>query len=216
MTLNRHYIRTGLLIMFVISSSPSQETYSSDENALSGSLFFGRYNTDNRWGGGFSYSLKGFIQLSYTRSSVLTEGRFSNFENEYFLRLYAPQKKRIFVSAGVGYLYGKVSTELWKNYPLVLTSQGIGFEGALHLVAEDSKTRRVIVSISYLYFEPEQKLETPEIRLIDTELARALSADVAAVYYLGQLGLVIGPRLTFDSDFKNAFVGVHCTVLIRH
>lgn len=209
-------IRTGLLIIFFVSSVLPQETYVSDENTVSGSLFFGRYNTENRWGGGFSYSLKGLIQLSYTRSSVLTENGVSNFENEYFLRIYAPQKKWFFTSIGVGYLYGKISTELWRNYPLVLTSQGVGFEGALHLVAEDSKTRRVVVSISYLYFEPEEELQTPEIRLIDTELARAFSADVAVVYYLDQIGLVIGPRLALDSDFKNVFFGAHFTLLIRH
>ena len=209
-------MRTGLLIIFFVSSVQSQETYVSYENAISGSLFFGRYNTENRWGGGGSYSLKGFIQLSYTRSSVLTDNRISNFESEYFLRFYAPQKKRFFISAGVGYLYGKVSTELWKNYPLVVTSQGVGFEGGLHLVTEDSKTRRIVVSMSYLYFQPEQELQTPDIRAIGTEFARALSADIAVVYYLGQIGLVIGPRIALDSDFKNAFLGVHSTFLIRH
>ena len=67
-----------------------------------------------------------------------------------------------------------------------------------------------------MYFEPDQELQTPEVRATYTELARSLSTDVAVVYYLGYMGFVIGPRIAFDSDFKNVFLGVHSTVLMRH
>jgi hypothetical protein len=209
-------IQTVILTILVVRSSLSQEVYLSHENAVSASIFVGRYNTDNKWGFKFSYSLKGLVQLSYTRSSVLTKERISNFQNEYFLRLYAPQEKRFFFSIGAGYLYQKVSTQLWRDYPVILTSDGLGFEGGVHFVTEDTTTRRVVVSVFYMYFKPNQELQTPEILAIDSKLARSLSVDVAVVYYLGRVGLVIGPRIALDADFKNLFFGLHSSFLIKH
>lgn len=209
-------MRIGILLIFLVGSAFSQETYVSNENAASVGGFLGRYNTDNEWGITGSYSLRGFLQLSYTRSSILTDEKVSNFQDQYFLRFYVPPEKRFFFSVGAGYLYQKVSTELWRNFPLVVISEGLGFEGSLHLVTEDSKTRRVVLSLSYMYFEPNTELRTPEVRVIDATLARSLMADVAVVYYLGQIGLLVGPRIALDSDFKNLFIGLHSGFLIRH
>ena len=214
--ISRHMIRAVALSWIFMSSAPSQEPYASNANAASASFSLGRYNTDNKWGFGISYSLKGLLQLSYTRSSILTNEHIDNFQNEYFLRFYAPQQKRFFVSFGVGYLYQKASRDLWKNYPLVFISNGVGFQGGLHLVTEDTKTTRVVVSVLYTYFEPDVELRTPEVRLIQSMLARSISCDVGIIYYLGQIGFVVGPSIALDSDFKNAFFGLQSSFLIRH
>lgn len=209
-------MKVAFLTICFIGSAFSQGTYVSNENAASAGLSFGRYNTDAKYGFGCAYSLKGFLDLSFTRSSILTEEHMTNFQNEYFLRLYAPKENRFFFSVGVGYLYQRLITDLWNGFPFVVISDGVAFEGGFHLITEDSKTRRVIASVSYMYFEPNEELQTPTTLAADTKLARSLSLDVAVVYYLNQIGLIIGPRIALDSDFKNVFLGLHSTVLIRH
>ncbi len=208
-----------LIVLFVIlftASAYSQETYVSNENSVSVSSFWGRYNNDNKWGITCSYALKGFLQLSYTRSSVLMEEHVDNFQNEYFMRLYMPQQKQFFISIGCGYIYQRVATEPWNGFPVMFTSQGIGLEGGIHLASEDSKTRRIVVSLFYMYYRPHEEMQTPTIRTREINLARSFSADVAVVYYLGQAGLVIGPRIALDSDFRNVFMGLHVSFLLRH
>jgi hypothetical protein len=85
-----------------------------------------------------------------------------------------------------------------------------------YLVAEDRITRRVVVSLIYTYLEPTLELQTPEMHTIDSDLARSLSFDIALIYYFGQVGLVIGPRMALDSDFQNVFVGLHTAILFKH
>src|SRR5712671_5981485 len=182
--IGRHIMQAVAFSCIFVAKAFSQEPYVSNEHTVSASFFAGRYNTDGKWGAACSYSLKGVLQLSYGRSSVLTGEHVDNFQNEYFLRLYAPQKRRFFLSFGAGYLYQESRMDLWSNYPLLLVSKGVGFEGGLHLVTEDSKSRRVVVSLFYFYFEPETELRTPEIREIERKLARSISADVAVIYYL--------------------------------
>lgn len=213
----RRYAISAVAFGWIVASCAlSQERYLSNENAISAGLFFGRYGTDNKWGFECSYSLKGVLQLSYTRSSALVKGPFNNFQNEYFLRVYAPQARRLFFSVGGGYIYQKVNTELWKGFPLGFVREGVAFEGALHLVTEHSQTRRIVVSIAYMYFRPTEELHAPALLTSETKPAHSFTADVAVVYYLGKVVLVVGPRVALDSDFKNVFAGVHSSLLIRH
>lgn len=83
-------MQINILTILLASFALSQETYLSNKKAALVGFFIGRYGTDTRWGIRDSYSLKGLLQLSYTRSSVLTKKHISNFQKEYFLRLYAP------------------------------------------------------------------------------------------------------------------------------
>ena len=209
-------MRIALVLICLAGSAFSQETYLSRENAFSAGLFFGRYNSASKWGARCSYSLKGFLDLSYSRSSILTKAHTANFQDEYFLRMYFPQERRIFFSVGAGSLYQKVSAELWKNFPLEYTSDGVGLEGGVHFVTEASETRRSVVSISYLYFEPITKLRTPAGSIVDIKFDRAFSFEVAVVYFLGRIALVVGPKFALDSDFKNVFLGLHSSFLLRH
>jgi len=209
----------GLILSIAVvsfSSALSQQTYVPNENAFSASLFIGRYNAEYKWGFQGSYALLGIVQVSYTRSSVLSDPHVKNFQEEYFLRVYGPRAKRFFISLGIGYLYQKVGPELLLGFPVVVKTHGVGFEGGLHYVAENSETRRTVVSVSYLHFKPREELLVPGRSFMSDKFARSVSVDVAVVYYLGQVGLVVGPRITLDTDFRNVFFGVQSSFLIRH
>ena len=209
-------MKAAILAIFFINAAFSQGKYVSNENALSAGLLFGRYGTDNKYGFTGSYSVNGFLDFSFTRSSILTEESISNFQNEYFLRVYAPKKNRFFVSAGLGYLYQQFKTDLWKDFPLVFINKGVAFEGGLHLVTEEETTRRVIMSISYMYFAPTEELRTPAFVTVDSKLTRAVVFDATVVYYFGYVGAAIGPTVALDSDFNNVFFGLHSSIMLRH
>lgn len=58
--------------------------YLSKENGLSLGFVYGGNKDGSKISFAASYSLLGFIDLSYTRSTFLDEEDTNNFQNEYF------------------------------------------------------------------------------------------------------------------------------------
>lgn len=209
-------MRTLLLTLFFTSSALSQGAYLSRENAFSASSFYGRYDTDSKLGFAVAYSIQGFFDVSFARSSILTEEDISNFQNEYFIRGYLFRENSFFFSGGLGYLYQETRIELWRDFPLHSTSKGIIYEGALHFAPGDEKTRRVVISVSYRYSEPTTELRMPTVVINESNPARSFILDIAVVQHVGRVGLVIGPKVVLDHDSKNVFWGLSFAAMIRH
>jgi hypothetical protein len=208
-------MKAGLAMVFLISSAFSQATYVSTDNALSAGFAYGRYNAEDKFGFSCSYALMGFLEASFTRTWI-PDMNIRNFQHEYFLKLYGPKKSRFFISAGIGYLHRELRTELWRDFPLLITTRGIALEAGVHLVAQEAASRRVILSLFYAYLKPTEELRTPTSRGINSGLARSVQFDAGVAYHLGNLSLIIGPTLALDSDFENVFFGLHAGAMVRH
>ncbi|MBI5471446.1 MAG: hypothetical protein HY961_03785 [Ignavibacteriae bacterium] len=204
-----------LLTLLSFCSAYSQGKLVADEFAFSTDVHFGRYATDNRFGFGCGLVLKGVVELSFARSTVLTKGPVLNFEHRFFLRIFAPKPKRYFISVGGGYVSQSSSTELWKDFPLELTAKGIAFEVGLHVVLEELATRRIVASFAYTYFRPRVEMRVPMRLFTESKLSRSVAFDINAVYHLGHFDLAFGPGFALESDFRNAFVGLRCNVVVK-
>ena len=209
-------MKTIVLIIVLVSSAFSQGTYLSDENGLSAGLIYGKYSSESKFGYTASFSLKGFLDLSYTRTSISSKEKSSNFQNEYFLRAYAFKKNKIFASIALGYLYGEAKTELWKDFTLKVVSDGFAFEGGIHYSNTIQKNKRMVISFIYRYFEPTIKMQAPSVNTTSSDLNRAYRIDAALIYYFSQLGVAIGPSFVMEYDIGNAFFGLNLQIIFRH
>jgi hypothetical protein len=193
--------------------------YLSRENGLSLGFMYGKNKDGSKLSFAGSYSLLGFIDLSYTRSTFLDKENTSNFQNEYFIRAYFLKEKiPVFLSGSIGYIYQKAETELWNNFPLTVTQEGLAYEMGLHLsaVMKDKINPKLIVSIIYRYFNPEETIRVPTATITDKKIIRSLMFEAAIIYYFSQIGIVIGPRFVVDNNFENHFYGFNLTFMLRH
>jgi hypothetical protein len=193
--------------------------YLSRENGLSLSFMYGGNKYASKLSFAASYSLLGFVDLSYARSTFLDEENTNNFKNEYFLRAYILKEKLpFFFSGSFGYVYQKAETELWNNFPLTVTQEGLAYEMGLHLSAaiKDEINPKLVVSIIYRYFNPEETIRVPTATITDKKIIRSLMFEAAIIYYFSQIGIVIGPRFVVDNNFENHFYGFNLTFMFRH
>ena len=210
------FMRILFLTIALINCAFSQGMYLTNENGLSAGMFYGRYDTDNKYGFTATYSIKGYFDFTYTRSSILAEERTDNFQNEYFLRGYLLKENKIFISGAFGYIYQKVKTELWKNFTLQETNKGVAYEAGIHFTPEDLKKNKVVVSVFYRYFNLTEELRTPTITNTNLKPNRSLIFDIAVIYFIGQIGIVAGPRVILDFDYKNLYAGLNLSFIISH
>lgn len=205
-----------VLTVLLATSAFGQGAYVANEHALAAGFQVGRYSSELLYGYGVSYTLAGSLEMSFMRSTVSTGNPVRNFQHEYFLRFYVPKPRRFFISAGAGYLYHEIRGELWRGFPFVITLEGVALEGGLHYVAEESSTRRIVLSVSYMHM-----LARPELRVLTTiipgaERSRSITFGTGALFYFGRFGLVVGPRVSVDTGFENVFYGLHLSGVFLH
>lgn len=197
----------------------SQGRYLSRENGLSLGFLYGRSQYGNNLSFTGSYSLSGFIDLSYAHSTFLDERKTNNFQDEYFIRAYILKEKLpFFFSGSAGYIYNKTEYDLWKDFPLRITQEGFAYELGMHLtsIRKDNRNPKIVVSIIYRYFNPEETTSVPEQSVMINKFIRSLTAEAALIYYFSNLGIVIGPRFVADNDFKYELYGFDLTFILRY
>ncbi|GEM_PF-5732563 len=199
-----------------ISFAGAQEPLASHTNAASANFFIGDYNGNPRMGLGLSYALKGFLQVSYNRSTVKNDQRVKNFQDDYFLRIYAPPQEGFILSLGVGYIYQWARADILTDYRVEEIIKGVGLQGGLHVIMKDSEKQRITFSASYTHFEPGIEQQSPEVQVVGCAFDRAISVDLSVIFYFTPVALVAGPRVAMDSDFSSVFVGLQTSVLLLH
>ncbi len=208
-------MRALLLILLFTSSAFSQGSYLSRENAFIAGVFYGRYDTDSKLGFAATYSILGFFDVSFTRSSILTDEDISNFQNEYFIRGYLFKGGQIFGSLGLGFLYQETTGQLWRGFRVKSNTDGIAYEAGLHFASVE-KTRGLVFSLFFRYSEPTTELHLQNVVIGEIHLARSYILDIAFIQTIGQFGMVAGPRVALDHDAKNVFWGLNLAAMIRH
>lgn len=186
-----------IIFLFFIYTSLifSQGKYLSKESGLSAGFKYEGNNDYNQIGFAATYSLFGFIDLSYARSTFLNERNLSNYQNEYFFRAYFLKEKiPVFFSGSFGYISANSETELWKGFPLKTNTKGFAYEIGLHIkAAKEKKYPKLITSIIYRVFNSEEIIKTPNAAVSDNKIISSLKFEVAAVYYFSQIGIIFGP-----------------------
>lgn len=212
-------MKTIILCFIYTISIFSQGIYLSKENALSLGFVYGGNKDGSKISFAASYSLLGFINLSYARSTFLDEEDTNNFQNEYFLRAYILKEKLpIFLSGSIGYVYQEAESELWNNFPITVTQKGLAYEMGLHFSAtkKDQITPRVIASIIYRYFDSDQETRVPTATVVNPKIIRSLVFEAAMIYYFSQIGIIIGPRFVVENNFEYNLYGLNLTFMFRH
>ncbi len=192
--------------------------YLSRENGISLGFMYGVNNDVNKLSFTASYSLLGFVDLSYARSTLLNEENTDNFQNEYFIRAYILKEKLpIFLSGSFGYIYQKAETELWNNFPLTATLKGLAYEMGLHFsTTKDQKIPKIVASIFYRYFNSDEEIRVPTATKTDTKIFRSFLFEAAIIYHFSQIGIIIGPRFVLENNFEYALYGFNLTFMFRH
>jgi hypothetical protein len=207
------------LSLIFFNSLFSQGMYLSKENGFSLGFIYGGNKDGSKLGFTASYSLLGFIDLSYARSTFLDDENTSNFQNEYFLRAYILKEKiPIFLSGSFGYIYQKAESELWNNFPITVTQKGLAYEMGLHFSAtkKDQNNPKVIASIIYRYFNSDQEIRVPTATIVDPKINRSLVFEAAIIHYFSQLGIIIGPRFVAENNFEYSLYGLNLTLMFKH
>lgn len=211
-------MRTILISILLASSAFSQGMYLPNVNGISAGFLYGQYGyqSDNKLGFTATYTLFGVVDFSYSHSSVLTEEDVRNFQNDYLIRGYLLKENRFFISGSIGYQYQEIESVLWKDFPLSFKNEGISYELGLHLATTDLTDRKIVISIFYKHFAPTMEMRTPTVRVINSDLSRVFTFDLAVIFYFGQLGIEVGPRLVLENDFNYPFMGVDLSLMLLH
>ena len=209
------------IILFLVYISPifSQGMYLSRENGLSMGFIYGGDKNGSMLSLAGTYSLSGFVDLSYARSTFLDNGNTNNFQNEYFIRAYLLKDKLpIFISGSFGYIYNKTETELWDNFPLTVIQKGLAYEMGLHLLSDnkDKINPKLVISILYRIFNPEETMRVPASAITNKKIIHSLIFETAIVYYFSQIGIIVGPRINLENDFTDNFYGINLTFMFSH
>ena len=209
------------IILFLVYISPifSQGMYLSRENGLSMGFIYGGDKNGSMLSLAGTYSLSGFVDLSYARSTFLDEENTNNFQNEYFIRAYLLKEKMpVFLSGSFGYIYQKTETELCYNFPLSVTRKGFAYEIGLHFSSaiKDKINPKLVTSIIYRYFNPEETMRVPTATRTDKTILRSLVFESAIIYYFSEIGIIIGPGINLENDFRDIFYGINLTFMFRH
>lgn len=216
-------MRTIIMTFLFLCSAFAQGMYLPNQNGIGGGIYYGHYGytSDKMLGFSATYSYRGFVEISYTRSSVLTQQDIKNYHNEYILRGYLFNGNRFFLSGAIGYQDFFVETELWTDFKLDAFDDGFLFEGGAHLATTDQETKKIVVSFFYRLFESTERIhtvsiDTPSKSFIESKLSSAFTFDAALIYYLSQIGIAIGPRLIFEDDFSFPFIGFNLSLMMKH
>jgi hypothetical protein len=212
-------MKTIILFLIYIGSIFSQGMYLSRENGLSLGFIYGGNKNESKLSIAASYSLLGFVDLSYARSTFLDKENTNNFQNEYFIRAYVLKDKLpIFLSGSFGYIYNKTEAELWNNFPLTVTQEGFAYEIGLHILSDikDKINPKLVISILYRFFNPEETMRVQTAAITDKKIIHSLLFEAAIIYYFSQIGIIIGPRINLENDFKDNFYGINFTFMFRY
>lgn len=211
-------MRTIIISLLFICYSFPQGMYLPKVNGISASFLYGQYgyDTDNKLSLSATYSILGVFDISYSRSSIITEQDINNFQNEFSLRGYLLKENRFFISGAIGYQYQEIEYKIWNDFPLSFTSKGISYELGLHLASTDQEDKKIVLSIFYKHYAPIEEMQKPTVNVRSSDLARSFTFDLALIYYLGQVGLEIGPRLVLDNDFNYPFIGLNLNLIVMH
>ncbi|NOX36415.1 MAG: hypothetical protein GXO78_02680 [Calditrichaeota bacterium] len=203
-------------IIIGVSFGYGQGMYLANENGLSASIAYGRFNSDTKLELSGSYSLKGYIDLSYARSFIFDKENSENVQNEIFTRIYLFKKSRLFFSSAVGFVYLEATTDLWKNFPFTFLRRGLAFQGGLHVVLKNQKSKKLISSIFYQHSNPVVEYRTPQKSILKTSRVRLVIFEGAAIYMVGQMSFILGPRINLDIDRGSIFYGFKFSGMVRH
>ena len=209
------------IILFLVYISPifSQGMYLSRENGLSMGFIYGGDKNGSMLSYAGTYSLLGFVDLSYARSTFLDNEKTNNFQNEYFIRAYLLKNKLpIFISGSFGYIYNKTETELWNNFPLTVIQKGLSYEIGLHILSDkkDKINPKLVTSFLYRIFYPEETMRIPTSAITNKKIIHSLVFEAAVVCYFSRIGIIVGPRINLEDDFTDNFYGINLTFMFRH
>ncbi len=211
------FIRTVVLSFIFITSVYSQGMYLSKEYGLSTGFIYGGGSEYNKLGFTTAFSLLGFLDFQYTYSTFNGDESANNFQREYFVRAYLLKEKPYFFSGAVGYVHQNSKIELWRGFPLTLTNKGLALEAGLHLTSSaEHKNHRIVTSICYRYYNPEEVITVPTGRTREMKQIRSIMFEFAVVLYYSKFGLVVGPRFSIDNNFENRIYGVNLSIIFRH
>ena len=207
------------ILWFIIASvhfAFSQGMYLDNENGFTANIDYGRFNSDSKLGFSTSYSIKGYIDLFFTRSSIIDEKRTSNYQDEYFTCFYILKNHRLFYSGGIGYVYQYSKTDLWENFPLIHTIKGASFQGGLHLILEDQKPKKIVTSLFYRYSEPIEEYKIPTGIEKHILITRSFIFEGVLIYEVSKINFILGPKLVMDYDVGNTFFGFKFSTMLNH
>ncbi|MBL1211760.1 MAG: hypothetical protein HND52_00260 [Ignavibacteriae bacterium] len=206
-----------VLSFIFINSVYSQGMYLSKEYGLSAGFLYGGGSEYNKIGFSAAFTLYGLLDFQYNHSKFKDDNSNNSFQNEYFIRAYLLKGKPYFFSAAVGYVTHNTEIELWRGFPLKLTNKGLALEAGLHLTSSNKeKNPKIISSIYYRYYNPEEVMNFPNGRTKEMKQVRSIMFELAVVFYYSKFCFVIGPRFSVENNFKDRFYGVNLSVNFKH
>jgi hypothetical protein len=206
-----------ILVFIFFNSVFSQGMYFSKEYGLSTGFIYGGGSEYNKVGFSAAFTLFGYIDFQYNHSKFYDDESNNSYQKEYFVRAYILKDKPYFFSGAVGYVHQNTEIELWRGFPLKLTNKGLALEAGLHLTSTvENKNPRIITSIFYRYYNPEEVMTVPIGRTREMKQIRSVMFEFAVVFYYSKFGFVIGPRLSVENNFEDRFYGVNLNIIFRH
>ncbi len=203
-------------IFLLLHSALAQGIYLTDETGFAAGGFYGWYNALHQYGFKAALTFKGTAEASFTRMTLTDKALIDNFTHEFMVQFHAPKPSRFFLSLGLGRMYAKSRTELWRGFDLTMSSEATVFQSGVHVATSSSTNRRVMLSVSYRYLDGISKVIVPTTQITQNAKAHMFAFELGAVFFSGPLGITIGPGAAWTKGQPDLFVGLFISGVIRH